>query len=224
MIRLKADLHTHTADDPCDPVQYSAEMLIDAVAQLNIEVLAIACHKRVVQTPWLFRYANERNVLLVPAVELFVEGKHVVILNPDEKQAMATTFTELRALGRRDGVIMAPHPFYPEQGCLGRKLLEHIDLFDAIEFSSVYYYFVGMNRRAMHVARNNQLPLIGTTDTHTLPYCDSTFSWLTVEERSVDAVIHAIRMNRVDIETRSRPLTHVMKLSSFYLHGLTCRH
>ena len=46
MERLKADLHTHTADDPHDRLNYSAEMLIDTVAAAGVRVLAITCHEK----------------------------------------------------------------------------------------------------------------------------------------------------------------------------------
>ena len=217
MVRLKADLHTHTADDPCDRIAHSAEMLIDAVAQLNVNVLAIACHLRVVHTRRLADYAAERGVLLIPAVELNVESRHVVVLNPDKQQAAASSFATLRSLGRRDGLILAPHPYYPEKSCLHARLVEHIDLFDAIEYCSIYLSWLNPNRRAVAVARRYGLPLVGTSDTHALPYCDSTYSWIEAEEASVAAVIDAVRAGRVFIETRPRPVMHVATMCTFYV-------
>jgi hypothetical protein len=215
MLRLKADLHTHCADDPCDLIRYSAEMLIDAVAQLNIEVLGIACHLRVVYNKRLGDYALRRGVLLIPATELHVEGKHVVALNPDEKQAEAKSFAELRRLGKRDAVLMAPHPFYPTRSCLHRKLVENIDLFGAIEYSSVYLRWINPNRRAVQAAQRFGLPLIGTSDTHAMPYCSSTYSWIEAEEASIDGVMEAIRRGRVTIETQPRPIIHVAQMAVF---------
>ncbi len=217
MPRLKADLHTHTADDPHDRIAHSSEMLIDAVAQLNFNVLAITCHERVVSSERLNAYAAERGVLLVPGVELVVEGKHVVVLNPDAEQAKARTFAELRRLGHRDGIVMAPHPFYFERSCVKQKLIEHIDVFDAIEFCSVYLPGIGMNGKAVEAARRYGLPLIGTSDTHGFPYCDSTFTWIEAEEATVPGVIEAIRAGRVTLETRPRPLPLVLNLAGYYL-------
>lgn len=221
MLRLKADLHTHTADDPKDRVRYSAETLIDAAAQLNVNVLGIACHERLAHTRRLAAYASRRGILLVPGIELLVEGRHVVVLNPDEAQAAATTYAELQRLGSRDGVILAPHPFYPDPACLRGQLLKHIDLFDAIEYACVYVPGLNPNRKAAAVAERYGLPLIGTSDTHALPYCDSTFTWIEAEERSVAAVVDAIRHGRVEVQTRLRPFGQLAIMAGLYAwHGM----
>ena len=215
MLRLKADFHTHCADDPLDVVGYSAEMLIDGVAQLNVEVLAITCHSRVVYNNRLDEYARRRGVLLIPAAELLVEHKHVVVLNPDREQAEAKSFAELRRLGKRGAAFVAPHPFYPARSCLRGKLKENIDLFDAIEYSGVYLRAINPNRNAVRAARRFGLPLIGNSDTHAMPYSCSTFSWIEVEEASIDGVIDAIRKGRVVIETQPRPVLRVLQVALF---------
>jgi predicted metal-dependent phosphoesterase TrpH len=205
MRRLKADLHTHTAEDPRDGLDYSAEMLIEAAAQLNVGVLAITCHEALVHSARLVEFAERRGILLVPGVELCIENKHVVILNPDEEQASARTFSELRAMGRRDAALIAPHPFYPTFHSLGRDLVRNIDLFDAIELCSLYCRGADFNRRARRVARRFQMPMVGTSDIHGLPYRDSTFSWIEAEP-TVAGVVGALREGRVSVDSRPRSL------------------
>ena len=196
MPRLKADLHTHTSDDPWDEIDYSAETLIDAAAAKRIDVLAITCHDLCAHSQYLAEYARRRNVLLVPGIELHVEGRHVIILNPDEEQCAASTFPELRALGPRDGVVVAPHPYYPAGRSLNELLVPNIDLFHAIEYSAFYFLGLNFNRKAEQLAREKGLPLLGSSDTHVLPYEDSTFTWIDAE-RSIQSVIEAIRAGRV---------------------------
>ncbi len=205
-MRLKADLHAHSADDFHDRIRYSAEMLIDAAAQLNYDVVALACHNRVVHTRRIAEYGKRRNVLVVPAVEALIEGKHVVILNPDAEQAGAKTFAELRALGRRDGFVLAPHPFYPDNHCLGRRLARNIDCFDGIEYCSLYVPWFNPNRKAERLARRHGLPMIGTSDCHAFPYRGGTFSWIEARERTVAGVIEALRSGNVTVETRPKEL------------------
>jgi len=204
-MRLKADLHAHTADDFQDRIGHSAEMLVDAAAKLNYDVVALACHNRVVHTRRIDEYGRRRNVVVVPALEALIEGKHVVILNPDAELAAARTFAQLRALGRRDAFILAPHPFYPDNRCLGRKLLRNIDCFDGIEYCSLYRPWLNPNRKAVRVARRRGLPLVGTSDCHLFPYSGTTFSWIEARERSVPAVIEALRAGRVTVDTRPKP-------------------
>lgn len=211
---LKADLHTHCGDDPNERIDYSAEMLIDAAAQLNVEVLAIAPHAGRMNSARLTEYAGRRGMLLVPAGELLIEGKHVLVLNPDDAHAAVRTFAELREAGRRNAVFVAPHPYYPGPVCLGDKLTENIDLFDAIEYCSMYFWGMDPNRKAVKTAAKRGLPLVGTSDAHTLPYSDSTFTWVEAES-NLDSVIAAIRVGRVRLATRPRPLGHAARMLYF---------
>lgn len=203
MKRLKADLHTHSADDPYDRLDYSAEMLIDAVAAAGVDVLAITCHELNVYSRRLAEYARRRNVILIPGIEKFIEGRHVLIYNPAPKHLAAHTFKKFRAIGRRDAVFVAPHPYYPSLNSLRGDLVRNIDLFDGIEWCSLYLRGINPNRWAERAAKAHGLPLVGTTDTHSLPYCDSTYSWIEAEP-TVEGVLDAIRQGRVEVVSRPR--------------------
>lgn len=217
MIRLKADLHTHTSDDRVDHVAYSAETLIDVVAGKGYQVLAIACHMRCAYTEALAEYALRRGVLLIPAIELLVEDKHVVVLNPSESAARAMTFAALREADRSESIVLAPHPFYPDRSCLHQRLSENIDIFDAVEYCAMYNHFVNFNRRAEKIARRYGKPMIGSSDAHTLPHCSRTFTWLDVDEVSVKGVIQAIRAGRTRIETLPRSMLDITTMFSFFV-------
>ena len=203
MKRLKADLHTHTADDPFDTIAYSAETLIDHAAAAGVEALAITCHEFSAYSAYLSRYAQRRRILLIPGMEKFISGKHVLILNPHEEHLRAQTFEDLRAVGRLGAAFVAPHPYYPSPKSLLGDLDRNIDLFDAIEWSSLYLRSLNPNRRAARTARAHRLPLLGTSDTHVLPYEDTTFSWIEAEP-TIKGVIEAIRAGRVTVETRPK--------------------
>lgn len=211
-MRLKADLHTHAADDFHDRIRYSAEMLIDAAAKLNFDVLAVACHNRVAHTARLSEYARRRGVVLIPAIEALIEGRHVVILNPDAQQAAVRIFSELRELGRRDAFVLAPHPYYPDNRCLRGKLVEHLDCFDGIEYCSLYRPWLNPNRRAVRLAGRSGKPLIGTSDCHGFPYAPRSFAWIEAGERSVRGVIEALRAGRVTLETSPMPVMATLRL------------
>ncbi len=202
-----------------DIVRYSSEQLVDMVAERGYHALAITGHKRMTLRPSIADYARERGVLLVPGVELDVEGRHFLILNPDEEQATATTFAELRAMGRRNAAIIAPHPFYPIPGALGEKLIENIDLFDAVEFSSFYFKRLNFNRKAVRVAEQHGLPLLGSSDNHMLPYVDSTYSLIDVEEVTVAGVIDALRAGRITLVTRPSSPGYGFRMALFQIES-----
>ena len=219
MKRLKADLHTHTADDPYDLLSYSAEMLIDAVAAAGLDVLAITCHGLNMYTGRLAEYARRRNILLIPGIEKFIGSKHVLVLNPHDDHREAKTFGELREIGRKDAAFIAPHPYYPAPSSLMRDLVRNIDLFDAIEWSSLYMQGANPNRWAGRVARRYGLPLLGTSDTHRLPYEDTTYS--TIEaDATPKGIVDAIRAGRVTLESRPKPAVAAIRTAFDAVRGI----
>lgn len=221
MKRLKADLHTHTADDPFDIIAYSAETLIDEAAEAGVEVLAITCHEFNAYSAYLSHYAHRRGVLLVPGMEKFVSSKHVVILNPHADHQQAHTFDDLRNVGRLDAAFVAPHPYYPSPNSLLGDLERNIDLFDAIEWSSLYLRSLNPNRKAARAARAHGLPLLGTSDTHVLPYEDTTFSWIEAEP-CIEGIIEAIRAGRVTVETRPKKSRTAARSAYGAVRGMVC--
>ena len=189
---LIADLHTHAADDPLEKIGYSSEMLIMEAARSGVQVLGIAAHEGLAYSSWLAEFAAKQDVLLMPATELTIERKHVLILNPHPDHLLAKTFDDLRQLKGKGELIVAPHPYYPTSNCLGNMLLKHIDLFDAVELCGFHVPLLRCNQRAQRVARQNRLPLIATTDTHMLPYRLNAYT-LVESERTVESVLRAIR-------------------------------
>lgn len=218
MPQLKADLHAHCADDPCDGLNHSAEELIEAAAALGYDVQAITLHQGVLPTGRLRAFAAERGVLLIPGIERNINGKHVVILNPDEEHATANTFDDLRRIGRRDAAFIAPHPYYPIPSSLGRQFLRNRDVFDCVEYSSLYLRGVNPNRLAQWAARRAGLPMVGNSDAHELPYPNNSFTWIDAE-RSVSGVIEALRAGRVRVETVPRPLGSFARNTYYAIRG-----
>ena len=206
---LKADLHTHTADDPTDSPAYSTEMLIDAAAAAGINVLAVTSHGAMSYVPRLAQYAAHRGLLLIPGAELKLEGKHVVLLNPSPAQLAARSLSELYALKGQGELIIAPHPWYPSTTSLRTLLEPNITLFDAIEYCSLHMPGLNFNRRAVRLAKRVGLPLVGSTDTHSLPYMPSTHTLIDAESFTIAGVLDAIRAQRIKLHSRPVPFTRV---------------
>ena len=64
---LKAELHTHTREDPSDGqslVVHSPQQLIDAAAAQGFELLAITNHNQLLFEEGLDDYAREKGILL----------------------------------------------------------------------------------------------------------------------------------------------------------------
>ncbi len=202
-MELRADLHLHTWERERF-IAYDAQGLIDRAARSGFQVLSITNHDTVTFSARLQDYARERGILLIRGVEATIEGKHVLLYNVDVPLERIRTFTDLRRLRRPEWLVAAPHPFFPGSICLRDRLLQEIDLFDAIEFSHFYTRRIDFNRRAVRLAQEAGLPLLGTSDSHVIRQFGTTYS-LIEGSPTVESVLGAIRKGQVRVE--SRPLT-----------------
>lgn len=204
---LKADFHIHTREDPHDFIRYTAVELLEEAARQGFQVIALTCHNKRIHTEELRRRAADLGIVLIPGVEAAIEGKHTLLLDMPYSRLRVRTFSHVRTLKRDGGLVIAPHPFFPAPKCLGSKLRENLELFDAIEFSHFYTRRVDFNRRAVEYARRMDMPLVGTSDCHRLWQLGTTYSLIEAEEKTVPAVFAAIRAGRVRVVTAPlRPL------------------
>ncbi len=200
---LKVDLHLHTSEGEAF-IAYDARGLVDRAAREGFQVLSITNHDMLTYSEELAAYARERGILLIPGVEVTVEGRHVLVYNLDVPPDRVRTFAALRELRGPDWLVVAAHPFFPGPTCLRERLLAEIDLFDAIEWSHFYTPWLDFNRPAVRVARDLGRPLLGTSDSHLVRQFGTTYS-LIEGEPTVASVLGAIRKGQVRVV--SRPLT-----------------
>lgn len=195
---LKASLHIHIQGDPKDYIRHTGFELIDRAHKLGYEVLAITCHRRVVMTPELQAYAEERNILLIPGVELECKEGDVVILNAPPEIELLDTLDELRGykMAHPEILIMAPHPFFPgPKTCLQKKLHKYIDVFDAIEHCWMYSSLLDFNKKAEQTAKKHNLPLIATSDIHILDQINGNHVLIDAD-KNIESILEALRRNQ----------------------------
>ena len=202
---LKVELHTHTADDPLDAIPHTTTDLIDRAAELGFQALAITLHDRQLDVGNLSEYARQRGLVLIPGIERTIQGKHVLLINFPPAAERVDTFEDVAALkARADGLVIAPHPFFPLGYCLGGLMDRHASLFDAVEFNHFYTPTINFNRAAVRWARAHRTPLVGNSDVHDLAQLGKTYSLVDATPTPA-AICAAIREGRVEV--RSRPLS-----------------
>jgi hypothetical protein len=91
-------------------------------------------------------------------------------------------------------------------------LLDEIDVFDAIELSHFYTRTVDFNRKAISLAREVGLPLVGNSDSHLARQFETTYSLIECEP-TVACVLSAIRNGHV------RVVSHPLKLGEMIRIG-----
>jgi predicted metal-dependent phosphoesterase TrpH len=173
---LKADLHLHTNEGPEDFVRWSPAELIDLAAQAGYQVLSFTDHDRVTYSPGIARYARNRGIVLIPGVEATVESRHILLYNFPCPLETLRSFADIQRRKGSDTLVVAPHPFYPGPTSLRRRLREHLDLFDAIEYSHFYTACLDGNRGVLRLAHDRGLPLLGGSDAHLPRQFGTTYS------------------------------------------------
>jgi predicted metal-dependent phosphoesterase TrpH len=209
-LALRADLHVHTREGEA-PIAYTAPEIIARAAREGYRVLGITNHDLITYSDDLAAYARDRGVLLIPGVEATVEGRHVLVYNPDVEVDKLRTFDDLRRYRTPEWLVAAPHPFFPASYCLRERLWQEIDLFDAIEFSHFYTPRVDFNRAAVKLAGAVGLPLMGTSDSHLDEQFGTTFS-LVESELSVESVLSAIKRGRISVVSRPLGLAQCLSI------------
>lgn len=195
-MKLKTNLHFHTGEDPKDNLPYSFNESIDYAAKLGFEVIAHTCHNKLIDKPEHTAYAAKKNILLINGLELNVEKKHVVVLNPTKEIESVSSFEELEDYKKANPqiFILAPHPYYPLSS-LGKNLERFIHLFDAVEHSWFYSKSLNLNKRAESTAKKNNLPLIATSDTHWLETLNKSYALINASSKSIPDIFQAIKNN-----------------------------
>jgi predicted metal-dependent phosphoesterase TrpH len=199
---LKIDFHTHTADDPHDHISYSTRELIDRASDLGFDALAITLHDKQLALETLMPYAADRGIVLIRGIERTIEGKHVLLLNFRRGAEDVHSFADLARLKQHEpGLVIAPHPFFPNSSCLGNIMHSQADLFDAVEYNGMFTASVNFNRRAERWAETHRKPIVGNGDVHRLRQLGTTYS-LVDAERDPDSICDAVARGRVRVEAR----------------------
>lgn len=196
---LKVELHAHTDEDPADRIAHSTRELIDRAAALRYDALAVTLHDRYFDPAGHAAYADRYGLVLLSGIERTIEGKHLLLINFPAEVSGVATFADVRVLkARTNGLVVAPHPFYPVPSALGTILDREVSLVDAVEVNAMFTAAIDFNAAAIAWARANDKPIVGNTDLHLLEQMGTTFS-LVDAERTADAICTAIRAGRVEV-------------------------
>lgn len=201
---LKVDLHVHTDDEIYDHIPYSSRELVDKMADLGFDAFAITNHDHHRISPHVMDYAKERGILIIRGMELTYRRQHIVLLNFRDCDKIKTP-DDVISRKRPDNLAFAPHPYFPWAPSCGKLLDSNPEIFDAIEHSHLYNHRIDFNKKAAARAAELGLPMVGTSDAHTLAQIGYTFT-LVDSEKPPEAIVAAIKGGRCRVSTRPFPL------------------
>jgi len=215
-VRLKVDFHTHTSDDLVEekvsgrknlPSPYE---LIDLAVAKKFDAIAITHHGIIYKNPKVEAYARERGLLLLSGAEAFIERKHVVLINYPLLKPFKT-YEDLCRHKRKDGLIIAPHPYYILGKCVGKNLEKYPQCFDAVEYSRFHYKWINPAEKARRVAEKLDLPVVGCSDAHESYQFGNTYSLVDAKEKSVQAIIRAVKAGKVEYVSENETFSNFVR-------------
>lgn len=195
---FKTNLHFHTHKDE-EITCYDIYKYIDYAKERGFNVLAYTPHRRFLFKEEYSRYAKDRDILLIPGIEMEIDQRHILVLNCDNEVETIKTFEELRNYKNKNPqiFIIAPHPFIASRKSLKKKFLENVDLFDVVEMSVFSNWLFNFNKRAGKEAQRHNKPFIATSDTHFLKDIERGYALINIETSTqsvgVEAVLSAIK-------------------------------
>ncbi len=221
-MKIKTNLHFHTKDDVEDKeraalvAKHSLFEGLRKAKELGFDALAVTCHNFVTDDEKYHEYAKSLGINLIQGIEKSVEGKDVIMLNVDKSAENVETFSDLKKYkeAHPEVLIIAPHPFFGGGVSLGRKLKEHVELFDAVEYSWFHFKFLNLNKEAGHFALTHNLPIVATSDTHDLDWLDGSYSILEADDSSFPSIAKAVKEGKIKIISPPARLTdeYVMRI------------
>lgn len=204
MVLLKCDLHVHT--DASRDGESSVEAVLAAAAAAGLDAVAITDHDTTEGSISALA-ADHPDVLVIPGIEVSTEQGHLLVLGTTQvlapKRDVLETIAEAKALG---AVTIVPHPFHRWRHGVGLRCKEALQAADAIEALNSRYIIGTANQKAAKMAKKYGRPATAGSDAHNCKFIGFGVTEIDAEERSVAAILDAIRAGHVSCSCKKTPL------------------
>ena len=202
---LSAELHCHSSlsYDGRDPV----ELLLKQADAVGLDALAVTDHDEIDASLEAAERAVEYGLVGIPGMEVSTAAGHVLALGVEERVPEGLPYGEsldrIRDLG---GIAVVPHPFQESRhGVLANVSKRALAEADAIEVYNSRLLTGRANRQAERFARERDMPMTAGSDAHISEMVGQAVTRIGAEERSVDAILDAIREGRTTVEGKRTP-------------------
>ena len=189
---LKFDPHIHSS------YSYDCNSKISDILKTarvkKLDVIAISDHNTVEGSKVAIKESKKfDDLLVIPSLEISSSKGHILALGVEEliekNLSPIDTIEKIHDFG---GLAIIPHPFsFYREGVFSRVNPSTLK-FDAIETLNSKYFFGYSNYKAKKYALKNNIPQIGSSDSHNLKSIGDCFTKLNCD-LSIDSVFKAIK-------------------------------
>ncbi|GAB3663650.1 PHP domain-containing protein [Halopiger thermotolerans] len=202
---LSVELHAHSAlsYDGRD----SVELILEQAEAVGLDAIAVTDHDEIDASLEAAELAPDYGLLGIPAMEISSKAGHVLGLGLEEAVPPGLSFeSTLEAIHEQGGLAVIPHPFQESRhGVMARISREELAMGDAIEVYNSRLLTGRANRQADRFARARELPRTAGSDAHISEMVGQAITRVDAEERSVDAILEAIRAGKTSVEGKRTP-------------------
>ncbi|HJK65448.1 MAG TPA: PHP domain-containing protein [Methanocorpusculum sp.] len=204
MVLLKCDLHVHT--NASRDGESSVEDVLAAAVKAGLDAIAITDHDTTEGSLCALAVQNP-GILIIPGIEVSTRQGHLLVLGTTKvlapKQDVLKTIAEAKALG---AVTIVPHPFHRWRHGVGLRCKDALREADAVEALNSRYIIGTANQKAAKMAKKYGRPVTAGSDAHNCKFVGFGITEIDAEERSVAAVLDAIREGRISCTCKKTPL------------------
>jgi len=202
---LSVELHTHSSlsHDGRDPV----ELLLEQAQAVGLDALAVTDHDELDAALRAVELAPEYGLTGIPGMEVTCKAGHVLALGITEAVPPGLSFAEtLDRIRNQGGLAVVPHPFQESRhGVLDKISKDELATADAIEVYNSRLLTGRSNRQAERFARRRGLPMTAGSDAHIAEMVGQAVTTVDATDRSVEAILDAIREGRTTVEGERTP-------------------
>jgi len=202
---LSVELHAHSAlsYDGRD----SVGALVEQAAAVGLDALAVTDHDEIDASLAAVELCEQCGMVGIPGMEVSTAAGHVLALGVAELIPAGLSFGEtVDRIHGQDGVAVVPHPFQESRsGVLAEIDREQLARADAIEIYNSRLLTGRSNRQARRFAHRNGMPTIAGSDAHIAEMVGQAVTHVDVDERSVAAILDAVREGRTTVEGKRTP-------------------
>ena len=202
---LSVELHAHSAlsYDGRDPV----EDLLARARTAGLDALAVTDHDEIDASLEAVALAPDYDLVGIPGMEISSAAGHVLALGVEELIPAQLPFDEtLDRIRSAGGIAIVPHPFQSSRHGVARHISrDQLASADAIEVYNSRLLTGLANRKAERFAEARGIPMTAGSDAHIAEMVARAVTEVDTDDRSVDAILDAIRAGETSVVGRRTP-------------------
>jgi predicted metal-dependent phosphoesterase TrpH len=199
---LTCDLHVHS--DYSKDGESSVEEILRKAEEEGLDAIAITDHDSVDGAKRALEIGS--TVLVIPGIEVSTKQGHLLVLGITEVIPAGLDVAATVNIARRMGAItILPHPYHVWRHGVARRKKSGMHIVDAVEAFNSRYIVGSANQKAARIAKRLGKPCVGGSDAHNAKFVGFGMTYVDAE-KTVPAILEAIRAGRVSCGGRKTPL------------------